>query len=335
MKLIYYVKRFGYNALPSFFFKKKYQALKEFEKECVQQELHDRLSYYFKLDQHFEIPRNAVSISNIKRTKGTDYYLDLKEFLHYFTRSTRFAYRFGDDISETPYPTIVKARSINGNNSNSVLFKLNKRRHFRWVNDPYSFGEKHNILVWRGGAYKKLRKTFVQKFYNHPLCNVKQTNTPKENVPWQGNYLSIDDQLKYKFIFCPEGNDVATNLKWAMSSNSLCLMPKPRFETWFMEGTLLSGVHYVEVKNDFSDLEDKISYYSNHTEEAEQIIRNAHKHVDRFRNTELEDLLCLKVLERYTFLSGQSNALKYAEPAPPQNTSVKSSRTKSSDTGLR
>ena len=40
---------------------------------------------------------------------------------------------------------------------------------------------------------------------------------------------------KHKFILCIEGNDVASNLKWVMSSNSVAVMPKPKFESWFME----------------------------------------------------------------------------------------------------
>ena len=60
-----------------------------------------------------------------------------------------------------------------------------------------------------------------------------------------------------------------------------------------------------------TDLEEKISYYSTHIDEAEQIIKNAQKHVERFKNPNLEDLLCLKVLEKYANLSGQSDTLKF------------------------
>lgn len=311
IKLFYYIKRFGYNELPSFYFKRKFKRLKKYEAQCDQKELNDRLNYYFRFDHHFDIPKEAVLIKNYKRSKGTDYYLDLKDYLHYFSPETRFSYRFGDETKVNPFPTLTKARPIDGDNAYSVLFKLNKRRHFRWVSDPHAFADKQDAMVWRGGAYKKLRRDFVKLYWDHPLCNVGQTNKPKEDVPWQKNFLSINEQLKYKFIFCPEGNDVATNLKWAMSSNSLCFMPKPRYETWFMEGLLKTGVHYVEIANDFSDIKSKILYYSTHTNEAEQIIENAHRHVERFKDPYLEDLLCLKVLERYADLSGQANAMKF------------------------
>jgi len=311
MNLIYYAKGFGYNALPDFFFRRKYFRIKQYEEQCDQKELTDRLNYYFRVEKDFEVPEPAVAIKDFKRTRGTVYYLDMKEFLHYFSSHVQFAYYFGDETHINPYPTLFKARQIGDHNKNSILFKLNKRRHFKWVKDTRSFEQKINKIVWRGGAYHQLRRGFVENFWDHPLCNVGQTNKPTEAMPWQKGYLSISEQLAYKFIFCLEGNDVATNLKWVMSSNSLCFMPKPRFETWFMEGTLRPDIHYVEINNDRDQVEDKVSFYSKNTTAALKIISNAHKHVDRFKNEKLEDLLCLKVLEKYAELSGQSDILKY------------------------
>lgn len=145
----------------------------------------------------------------------------------------------------------------------------------------------------------------MKQFWDHPRFEVGQTNKPKEGVPWQKPFMSLKEQLRYKFIFCLEGNDVATNLKWAMSSNSLCLMPKPKYETWFMEGTLRPGVHYAEVKRDFSDIEKVMNYYSKNIKETHEIIENANAHVKQFQDKNLEDLICYKVLEKYARLSGQ------------------------------
>ena len=85
-------------------------------------------------------------------------------------------------------------------------------------------------------------------------------------------------------------------------------MPRPTCETWFMEGVLEPGVHFVEIASDYSDLEEKIDYYSTHISEAEVIIKNAHEHVSRFQEKDMEDLLCLKVLESYFIQSGQLKA---------------------------
>ena len=116
---------------------------------------------------------------------------------------------------------------------------------------------------------------------------------------------TIREHLDYKFIIALEGNDVASNLKWVMSSNSLAVMTRPTCETWFMEGTLKPDYHYVEVKEDFSDFEEKLRYYMAHPEKAEEIIRHAHEYVQQFRNKEREELLQLMVMQRYFETSGQ------------------------------
>lgn len=98
-----------------------------------------------------------------------------------------------------------------------------------------------------------------------------------------------------------QGNDVATNLKWIMSSNSIAVMPKPTVETWFMEGELIGGVHYIEIKPDYSDLEERLNYYINNPEECEKIIKNAHQHCKKFFNKNIEDLCSLLVFKRYFY----------------------------------
>ncbi len=48
-----------------------------------------------------------------------------------------------------------------------------------------------------------------------------------------------------------------------------------------MEGRLRPGYHYIEVRDDYSDLEEKIDYYIAHPEQAQQII----DHAERLRTT--------------------------------------------------
>ena len=311
MKVFYYAKRFGHNAMPSFYHKKYFDRLRAYEKECDQVALNRRLDYYFKVDQAFSLPSQAIAKKDFERKGRTEYFLDLSQFLVYLKDSFSFAYQFGDDTEIKPNPTLIKARSLAQGNANSILFKLNKYRHFRWVEDRVKFADKKDISVWRGGAYKILRRNLVEKLWNHSSCDIGQTNKPKEDVPWQKGFLSIEQQLQNKFIFCPEGNDVATNLKWVMSSNSLCFMLKPTCETWFMEGTLEAGKHYVEIAADYSNLEEVMENYLNNTDAAEKIIREANLYTMQFRDILFEDLLCLKVLERYGERSGQKDILKW------------------------
>src|SRR5690606_28634160 len=105
--------------------------------------------------------------------------------------------------------------------------------------------------------------------------------------------------LDYKFILALEGNDVATNVKWIMSSNSIAVMPKPTYETWFMEGQLIPDYHYICIKSDYSDLEEKLNYYIQNTNKALEIVANANAYVNQFKNQTHEDLISILVLEKY------------------------------------
>jgi len=66
-----------------------------------------------------------------------------------------------------------------------------------------------------------------------------------------------------------------------------------------MEGTLIPNYHYIEIKKDYSDLEEKLNYYINHTDKALEIIMNAHHYISQFQNRKREDLISLLVLNKY------------------------------------
>lgn len=264
----------------------------------------DRVQYYNKKESFFSVSDGSVNLSEFKKIKKKTYFFDLYPLFSSYPLGCKVDYIFGD-VNYTPEtPCVVKSRPISDDNENSIIMKLNKVRHFYFVNDNRRFVDKKNSLVWRGAVYKEHRKRFIKQFYTIDIFDIGQVK-PVEDAPWVKGFMSIYDQLRHKFIFCIEGNDVATNLKWAMSSNSVCVMRKPRFETWFMEGRLRPGVHYIEVKDDYSDLEEKVTYYSKHTDEALEIIRNAHEYVEQFKNLERERLISLLVLKKYFTQSQQ------------------------------
>jgi hypothetical protein len=305
-KLVYYFKNIARQFLPASYYQKKRRSLLARVDRNDRSAIERRVNYYLKHNKPFSLSEKATAIKDIKlREHGSFHYYDLKEYLNYFNRNLKVGFISGDVVRVEPHATLVKSRPIFGGNSNSVLFKLGKLRHFSFVNDPMEFSEKEDRIVWRGNARRPNRKELVRRFWDHSLCDVGQTNKRKENVPWQKRYMSVAKQLQYKFVLCIEGNDVATNLKWTMSSNSLCMMTKPKCETWFMEGVLKAGKHYVELKDDYSDLEEKILYYTERIDEAKAIIANAHDHVAQFLDQDKEDLIALSVLEKYFKLSGQ------------------------------
>lgn len=264
-----------------------------------------RVNYYNNKDLDFNVSSDALTLTQFMKLKKNTYFFDLYSISSFFNGNNKIDFIFGDVIKVPSIPSIVKSRPV-VDNENSILLKLNKVRHFHFIDDHVKFIDKKSAVVWRGGAYLDKRRSFVKRLYLNEKFDIGQTNKPVEDVAWQKPFLSIEGQLQYKFIFCIEGNDVATNLKWVMSSNSIAVMPKPEYETWFMEGSLIAGVHYIEVKDDFSDAEDKISYYLKNIDEAKTIIKNANNYVEQFKDLKREKLISLLVLNKYYAQSGQS-----------------------------
>lgn len=241
--------------------------------------------------RNFRFPRS--------KPRHTGYFFPLRRLLNYFPQHVSFNYLFGDVYDDVDTPTLMKARPVGS--QNATLLPLNAVRHFRFVTaDPTRWDDKQPLLVGRNEVHRKARIPFMELWFGHERTNLGQVNTSggKPEI-WLKERLSVDQQLDYKFIACIEGNDVATNLKWVMSSNSLPVMPRPTMETWFMEGKLSPGEHYVSLRDDFSDLLEQMDYYLSHPAEANEIIRNNHEWVERFRNPRLELATALLTLRRY------------------------------------
>ncbi|HHF3054875.1 TPA: glycosyl transferase family 90 [Vibrio alginolyticus] len=293
--------------IPRFVYRAQAKRLLSNLTEAEKQLCLERVNYYNKCETPFSVDsreQSYATVDTFKKTKGWTYFFDLRQVVRYFPSSFAFNYINGDVTHIPNVPSFIKSRPIFGSNQNSVVLKLNQVRHFKFIDDPVRYQGKKDMVAWRGVGFQPHRKKVIHAFYNHPQCNIGQTR-PVEGKPWEKGFMSIEEQLQYKFLLCIEGNDVATNLKWAMSSNSLVIMSKPKYETWFMEGKLEAGVHYVEVKDDYSDLPEKMDYYLANEQEALAIIENAHQWVEQFKDKRKERLISLMVADKYFALSQQ------------------------------
>ncbi len=331
-KLKYYVKGLLNFYFPTIFSENRLNVILNslYSGKYNEQYILDRVNYYNKLEIHFSLsPKQHIntndalngisSIKQLNKHKINTYVLDSYYYLKYFPKNFQAAYWFGDVSTVPSQPTILKSRPVT-NNNNSVLLKLNKVRHFYFIKDKQPYSSKQNKLVWCGNAkanlYKNnIRQKVIAQFHNHPLCYMKRTNPILNGETWEQGYMSKYEQLSYKFILSIEGNDVATNLKWIMSSNSLCFMTKPKYETWFMEGRLIPNFHYALIKDDYSDLVEKIKYYTKNTSEALEIIKNANAYIKPFLDVDQEKLISLLVLYKYFLLSGQIKDTSYLNNA--------------------
>lgn len=319
-KTTYYAQGVMRNLLPARYWQGQLiRALARFEQmpAAERERLLQRVNYCNKLTAPFVLPPGL----NFDRQlypgkKSTAYAMDFKWWLSFFAAPASaptpgqplgYSYLFGDITHVPETPTFLKSRPIatDASNQSSVLLKLNQIRHYYRVQDTLPFVQKLPQLVWRGKSNHPDRRDVLARYFDSALCNVGDTHYAHKRTAYERPFMSIPEQLRYRYVLSIEGNDVATNLKWIMASQSLCLMRKPRYETWFMEGSLLPGVHYVQLRDDHSDLEDQVEYYNAHPQAAQQIVRNANNYVAQFFDQPRELLLTLLVMQKYFQLSGQ------------------------------
>ena len=257
-----------------------------------------RVLLYCKLQGTFPTDANAIQAHEISILRHSYYVGDLLRALYPTFLKQRFLIEIGDVNWILPKPAFVKSRPISDDNHNNVLLPLDMRRHLRFPSDPYDFAMKKSEIVWRGASHQANRQVFLKHIATLPFCDAGnpalQADDPQYR-PW----LSVFEQLQFKYLVSIEGNDVATNLKWILNSHSLCMMPKPRFETWFLESRLQAGVHYVELAEDFSNIADVFAYYEAHPEEALQIIRQANAYTQQYAHRPTERLISRHVAQAY------------------------------------
>jgi len=316
VKAFYYITQVARYVTPHWITEGKASSLIEQymrQHSTEREDIYQRVNYYNRLIEQTTLPDDATMLKHFKRPTGkhalSAYFFDTYEHLRYFPQACRFMTVYGD-VTEVPqYPSIVKSRPISGENSNSVVLNLDKCRHFNFINDHLPFHAKRDMLVGRFNwvDHSPMRKRFFELYFGDKQCNLGTLE--HINPQWATAKMTIKQQLRYKFVLSIEGNDVATNLKWVMSSNSLPVMPDPVYETWFMEGTLKPDYHYVRIRKDFSDLHERMAYYIAHPQAAEAIIRHNHDYVKQFWNSQREQVIALLVLQKYFEMTGQVKLL--------------------------
>lgn len=308
-KLKYYVRSYLREYTPWVFSQCRLgRLLREVERRDDRDYIMQRADYYCKLTTDSSYDRRkwdeeAVRLSDQPMTGQKSYYFDAMEYARYFDGSLKWILRHGDITYVPELPIVLKSRPISDDNQRSVMLNLDKVRHFLFVDDQKAWRDKRDVAIFRGdlGILKENRNIFMRRFADgqSAMVDAASTNCWEEHPEWQKAKLTIGEHLDYKFIMSLEGNDVASNLKWVMSSNSIAVTPRLTCETWFMEGKLIPNYHYIEVNDDFSDLEERLTYYIDHPEEAEAIIRHAHEYVSQFRDKQRERLISLMVLKKY------------------------------------
>jgi hypothetical protein len=135
-------------------------------------------------------------------------------------------------------------------------------------------------IVWRGTEWVNpdIRDVLVNVTKGKSWADVMYSDTRTHE-----HHLSINDMCKYAMTVHTEGFSYSGRLTHLLHCNSLPFVHELDYTTHYYHLLKASGPdqNYVAVKNDFSDLEEKVLYYLSHPAEAQSIIAN---HVSTFRD---------------------------------------------------
>ncbi|KAJ3345712.1 hypothetical protein HDU83_003767 [Entophlyctis luteolus] len=102
------------------------------------------------------------------------------------------------------------------------------------------------------------------------------------------SYVGFQETLQFKYLLIVDGNTWPSRTPRYLASNSVILLATA-FTDWFM-WMLQPFVHYIPVKLDFSDLEDRMRWLHENDEKARQISNNAQKLMEKINR--LEQMQC-------------------------------------------
>ena len=179
--------------------------------------------------------------------------------------------------------------------------------------DTIDFNNKLSKVFWRGSTTISLwnikwyrygnREQLIHKWFDkHPDIDIGFSEIVENQNKYSKflkNYTSPKEFYKYKYLLSVEGHAEAGGLNWKLASNSVVLMPKPNAITWLMEDKLIPNYHYVQIMDNFDNLEDKLYWCNSNPAKVKHIIKNANNYMKMFENYEDQKNIEKEVLRLY------------------------------------
>jgi hypothetical protein len=156
------------------------------------------------------------------------------------------------------------------------FFYCNLYNPFRSFHRGIPFQKKQNQIVFgcrkeRGGVYNYTVRRDIEinqreYFYSDNVC--------KDNVVYTPNgWIADSEMVNYKYILDVDGNASTWDATaWKLNSGSVIMKTDGPWKQWFYD-EYLPWVHYIPIKDDFSDLQEKYNWCETHQLECEEMVR--------------------------------------------------------------
>jgi hypothetical protein len=175
---------------------------------------------------------------------------------------------YRDNIFNKPWkykkPTAVFRGSSTGEGTTK---ETNQRINIAFISSITAKDEDGILYIDAGITKWNVRP---KKLINNPyLQNIDVENLPFETV----QRLSPLEQSEYKYIIHIDGHVSALRLSYELSMNSVILKVDSPWKCWYSD-MLIPYEHYIPIKDDASDLLEKIKWCRNNDKKCEIIAKN-------------------------------------------------------------
>lgn len=156
-------------------------------------------------------------------------------------------------------------------------------------NDLIEWENKSDDIVYRGGCSNILRYNAVMKNYKkYPNFLLSKCWHENKNYPEYvfGERLDYKEFIKYKAFFIIDGGIIASNHMWGFCIKSIPIIIS-RAECWFTEYAI-ENFHYIRIKYDLSDFDEKIEWIKNNDKIAKKIGENAYEFAKKYFTSEFQ-----------------------------------------------
>ncbi|QKX55251.1 uncharacterized protein TRUGW13939_02343 [Talaromyces rugulosus] len=141
-----------------------------------------------------------------------------------------------------------------------------------------NFQAKKKQLVWRGSLNtgREQRERLIEATKNKYWASVRAVDWGDQQSV-ADNMLPIEDHCRYMFVAHTEGRSFSGRGKYLLNCHSVFIAHTLIWHEAHHAALIASGpdANYVEVKRDFSDLEQKLEYLLDNPEVAERIANNS------------------------------------------------------------
>jgi hypothetical protein len=200
------------------------------------------------------------------------------------------------------------------------------------ANEAHPWNTKINKMFWRGKLTNSERQNLLNYANKYPQdFNVRLTQGISNSDLFINRYItslyeafsmyfsippfmSKQDQIIYKMLINLDGyTSTYPGLLWRLLSNSVTIKQETDNEQWFYDA-IKPWVHYIPVKQDLSDIIEKVEWVKTHDDEAKKIADESTKFVQNNLMPEHIDLYIVTLLNEYAKLQN----FKLEQPTLPK-----------------